>query len=356
MCRRYAKHTAVTLRLVKKWFGTGRIVYGDSFFASVSTAVALRNFGLFFIGIVKTAHAGFPKLFLKNGVWKLGPQPPSRGQSRHMRATIKNGNGEHTVYAHCWNDPGPPSESSRQFVSTVGDTNPADPHMKTRFITDENDPDYGKYVQKAVNRPTVVKMYHENASVIDIHNHSRQGVMGIEKNVGTKNYIFRMFTTLFAMSMVDAHKVYNKERTVDRQVKLRDFLDAICVVLLTNRLDGCPELNDYTRVLRRRNVHVNEEEDAAETLSGVDLMHDIIPVAEYGESTWVYREQEQTVRKSRHLRCGARYTAVAQTAICAVYSAARLLERFGECVAWALRRSAGRVTCLNRFGSRDPDV
>ena len=51
--------TATTLRLSEPWHGSGRIVCGDSWFASVKTALELRRKGLFFTGIVKTAHRMF---------------------------------------------------------------------------------------------------------------------------------------------------------------------------------------------------------------------------------------------------------------------------------------------------------
>ena len=52
----------MTLRCVSNWFGTGRLIVGDSAFASVATAVALLlSVGLHFIGIVKTTTLGFPK-------------------------------------------------------------------------------------------------------------------------------------------------------------------------------------------------------------------------------------------------------------------------------------------------------
>ncbi len=57
----YPAGTATTLRLVKPWLGEGRVVVGDSAFASIPTAVALMEQNTDFIGIVKTAHSGFPR-------------------------------------------------------------------------------------------------------------------------------------------------------------------------------------------------------------------------------------------------------------------------------------------------------
>jgi hypothetical protein len=62
---RYTATTATTLRICKPWFGSGRLVCADSWFASVTTAAALFANGLFFTGPVKTATAFFPMAFLK---------------------------------------------------------------------------------------------------------------------------------------------------------------------------------------------------------------------------------------------------------------------------------------------------
>lgn len=37
-CDKWQYTTATSLRLVKQWFGTGRIVVGDSWFGSIETA------------------------------------------------------------------------------------------------------------------------------------------------------------------------------------------------------------------------------------------------------------------------------------------------------------------------------
>ena len=73
---------ACTMRLAKPWFGSGRVVAGDSWFASVQTAVALAANGLHFIGNVKTATKGFPKKWLSQ---KL--KDSDRGTSIYAKAT-----------------------------------------------------------------------------------------------------------------------------------------------------------------------------------------------------------------------------------------------------------------------------
>ena len=56
--------TQVLKTVVSPWFGSNRIVCADSYFASVGAAKELYRNGLRFIGVVKTATRGFPKIFL----------------------------------------------------------------------------------------------------------------------------------------------------------------------------------------------------------------------------------------------------------------------------------------------------
>ena len=56
--------TTQVLRLTKPWHSSGRAIYSDSAFASVTTAVACHQKGLHFTGLVKTATSKFPKKFL----------------------------------------------------------------------------------------------------------------------------------------------------------------------------------------------------------------------------------------------------------------------------------------------------
>ena len=66
---RYAKHTALVLRFTKMLHGKGNIVYGDSAFTSVETACAMLEHGMYYTGLLKTAHRGFFKSYLNTLVW-----------------------------------------------------------------------------------------------------------------------------------------------------------------------------------------------------------------------------------------------------------------------------------------------
>ena len=59
-CDRFKATVAMSLRLSAPWFGTGRVVMLDSWFASIPTCLELAKRGLYFIGPIKTSHKGIP--------------------------------------------------------------------------------------------------------------------------------------------------------------------------------------------------------------------------------------------------------------------------------------------------------
>ena len=55
----------VLKELVGPWTNTSRILYGDSYFASVSTCHEMDRIGFRFLGVVKAAHKYFPIFHLQ---------------------------------------------------------------------------------------------------------------------------------------------------------------------------------------------------------------------------------------------------------------------------------------------------
>ena len=49
----YGHCTAVTLRMTKPYWGSGRVLIGDSFFGSFKAAVLLKQRGIYMVGNVK---------------------------------------------------------------------------------------------------------------------------------------------------------------------------------------------------------------------------------------------------------------------------------------------------------------
>ncbi|KAJ3618142.1 hypothetical protein MTP99_006168 [Tenebrio molitor] len=125
--------TATTLRMTRPWHGSGRIVIGDSWFASAKTAIQLHKRGLYFLGIIKTATKNYPI-----------------AEARRR----------------C------PSEREGQ------------PVKKRR--TDES----GRIIIKEVPRPKIVEEYFDGAPSIDIHNHIRQSGLALEETCSSPRLFF----------------------------------------------------------------------------------------------------------------------------------------------------------------------
>ena len=106
--------TSTCLRLSRPWWGTNRILCGDSAFASLKTAVQLRKRGLHFSGVVKTAYLHFPLKFLN----KVELNEPSDC------ATVEGA----PLIAHVWLD-----KKRKHFVSTCRKTLPREPLKEKRY-------------------------------------------------------------------------------------------------------------------------------------------------------------------------------------------------------------------------------
>ena len=170
--------TSTTLRLTKPWHGSGRIVTGDSWFASVKTAVQLRKHGLYFLGPVKTAHRKYPIEALKTRC------PAERGG--HVTATSTDDKVD--LLAVGWRD-----RSVHIFVGTCGTTIPGQAARKRRIDDD------GHVFYKTVKRSKLVEKYRNGAPALDIHNHRRQDGLALEPAWGTHKWYHRVYASLLGI-------------------------------------------------------------------------------------------------------------------------------------------------------------
>ena len=123
----YGSGTSLLLRLAKPWRGSGRVILADSAFASVKSAVALRKeLGLYFLGLVKTAHRHFPKKYLQKVPME------ARGDHVVCIATKDDVN----LRAVGWNDgrkdPKTKEVIRKKIVGSCGTTLAGNPHRKKR--------------------------------------------------------------------------------------------------------------------------------------------------------------------------------------------------------------------------------
>jgi hypothetical protein len=179
---------ACTLRIAESASINGRCLVGDSWFASVRTAVALMKVGVFFIGNVKTAHGKFPKQTLK----EEGKGLP-RGDTVVYTATV-DGVSLNAVGWKCGK-----VKTVQTFITTCGTSTTAN----TMAHCDSQDV-YGNLLTEHFKRPVIAELYASAAGSIDWHNRSRQGELALEKRWVTQKWTLRVMTTVIAICVTDA--------------------------------------------------------------------------------------------------------------------------------------------------------
>jgi hypothetical protein len=201
--QRYGSGTSLCLRLTKHYWGSKRVLVGDSAFASVKTVAAMwEHAKLFFWGMVKQAHSEYPKKYLE----AIGKENPLRGSTEVMISELADGT---KVRAVGWYD--------RKHKHLVGsgpfDTSDAEPAERRRHRVVRNDAGVMETVTylKKIPRSLFVKQFFSVFSNIDIHNHLRQGILRVAKVFVTNEWWKRVFQTLFSTTVVDAFRAYEFE-------------------------------------------------------------------------------------------------------------------------------------------------
>ena len=253
--------TAVCLRLMRPWLYKGRHLFGDSWFASVTTCLTLLMNLTSFTGPVKTCTKGFPLIDLKRqpiSADKVGNsyhlqtdvQFPCPAEHKHMlkHPCFKNGGiytkkndkeNDFQVLASAWLD-----ESSRRiFVTSEGSS--ANAHQKIqrkKYLTSKEFSDIlqtehvvAYKVTKHINVPNYIDQYYNYHNIVDRHNRFRSD-LGIEKKIPTKTWHFRIFCSLLGIIVVDAWLMYKHSRLEDdinenKYKNLQDFTTELALEL-----------------------------------------------------------------------------------------------------------------------------
>lgn len=222
----YGAGTSLLLRLTEAIHTTGRLMTADSAFASVKSAVALKQKGLHFMGLVKTAHKECPKAYLQS------VDMEARGDHVLCTTTI-NGS---KIRAIGWNEgkrnPSTGRIVRKVIVATCGTTVEAPPHEKTMWRN--NDDGTTDYFTFSVKRPQMVEEYFTGAQQIDVHNHLRQGELQMEKRT-TDRWQHRFFQGYVGVCEVDAYLAWKHfTRRGHGGSEHRAFLHALIEQLLNN--------------------------------------------------------------------------------------------------------------------------
>jgi hypothetical protein len=147
--------TACTLRLVKDWFGSGRVVIGDAWFGSYKTCVALLQRGLYAVMNLKNNSALFPKALMKT-------KATVRGDVHHVKVKIPGQQAPNEVYGSIHKDVQPMT-----LVHTTGMSVPGPVRVrKWRKFKD------GRILRNTytLDQPEVHSIYRGKFSTVDVFN------------------------------------------------------------------------------------------------------------------------------------------------------------------------------------------
>jgi hypothetical protein len=193
----YGATTACTVRMLHKMGMSEtnletklkRVVTADSWFASLKTAKAVKNFlGMEFTGPIKTSHSGFPIEAIR---WALTEK--QRGE--HVVFKLQ---GE-DVWAIGWND-----VHFKCYITTHGTDEPGPQANKKRQRLD------GRSYNIKVNRPSIIAHYNEQMGWVDRHNRFRQDILGLHRVWKTKRWQTRIQLEMLGMALVDTFLLARK--------------------------------------------------------------------------------------------------------------------------------------------------
>ena len=244
--------TACLLRLAKPWAHSGRLVVGDSAFASVAASIACADMGLHFTGVVKTATRQFPKKYLESVAL------PDRGD---QHVVISNPSSTCRLIGVAWNG----GKKRKTLVSTCGVTTSASkPHTRTVY-RNLGDGTSGKK-ERSTPWPDLVSTYFTTANASDVHNHYRQGSLALEEIWITQTWWHRVLATVFGICEVDAYLVYRKFFPGPDHLSHRQFTEEIALCLIRNEIGSTGP--HFRRQTAKRGIsEVDEEEPIPHSLA-----------------------------------------------------------------------------------------
>lgn len=266
----YQKHAAMTIRLCKDLRGSGRVISGDAYFTSLQTCRALMENDLYYLGVLKGCHSGYPKQYFNN--WK-NTENPQRGSYRSVVTTIKDKNGnDRKVLGVGWIAK---RDMVKTFIGTYSNTLLGQSQIvpRSRLVKDD-----GICVRvtemKSTTRPQMVEDTFKYLGVIDFHDRLRQGMLNLESSWKTKHWWIRLFTSLFGMCITDAYLAYKLEYKRNNH---DDDSDTMNIYEFTGELAYSLIYNDFFNNYNMR----NRESIAGEPTSEILVSDSFTPFCSY---------------------------------------------------------------------------
>ena len=228
--RHYGATTSCSVRMALATLNCGQrpdpnirnLFYGDSWFASFKTAEAISDIcDAEFVGIVKTAHRGYPKAYLEA---KMKTWPPG---SHLVMECVKNVSKYYAIgYKY----------SNRKIICFIT-TEKAGHTLKgqsycAKWVDGNNNVSF-----RYVDRPHVISQFFNHSNQIDKHNHARQSELALEENIVTTCGYFRLYSTYLGITITDAWKLYRHSlgsKNDFKNISINQFSNILCKQLLHN--------------------------------------------------------------------------------------------------------------------------
>ena len=204
---------------------TRELILGDSWFSSVDL---VEHIAANYIGVVKTNHSRYPKDFIMNTM-----KPWPAGSHLVLRTVLNEGRrNERTIFALGYKY----SKSKVLcfiFTEGAGHTECKDENSYEAKWKDEK----LNQLTRKIRRPQVCHAYFTGSNIIDVLNQNRQYDLALEKHWVTQDGNFRIMTTLFGVTVVDAFKAYVwhcGQNHRHKKMPLLNFTDMMCKDMLEN--------------------------------------------------------------------------------------------------------------------------
>ena len=195
--REFGKNPSKALRCTENWFGSGRLVFLDSGFASWKGVQGFAEHGLYVIGNVKSGHAGFPKKWLKDNA-------PLRDIRSCVSTSFKTRSGhEWSVIGACDMDKAPMALIGTAGTTLMGKT------LERNYTVRKAD-GLTQPVQVILEQWNIHELYRAHFNTVDKHNAKRQGPQCLEDTWKVHKWWVRDFQMLFGMSEINALLCWRK--------------------------------------------------------------------------------------------------------------------------------------------------
>ena len=193
----------------------------------------------FGIGIVKTAHTGYPKKFLQDSVH-------NKPAGSYLSLLTKYDGVYLIAMGYKYN-----KKTVTYFIATLGAGTTS--YSNRPYIQKYTD-DFGNLCEKTVLRNDLASFYFQFSNVIDVHNNERQFQLRLEKKWRTNDPFFRVSTTLVAFSVIDAYKLYKFNNPVkNTHFTVLQFANILAGQLIQSRNLIRENINN-NKLIRRHNI------------------------------------------------------------------------------------------------------